>query len=109
MRAGRLRHRVAFLEKSATRSSTGAEVVTWSAFASDIPAEAQPLSGREFIAMRQAQSDISIRFRARYLAGVNAAMRVRWNGADYDVREVIDRDARGRELEILCTGAAGDV
>lgn len=108
MMAGRLRQSVALRQKSVTRDSLGAEVVTWSDFAT-VFADAQPITGREYVAMRQAQSDISIRFRIRYLAGVNTAMQVRWDGADYQILEVINKGARDRELELLCRGDSTDV
>ncbi len=109
MRAGRLSHRVTVLQKASTRSSTGAEVTTWSAVEQNIPAEVIPIAGKEYVALRQAQSDITVRFRMRYLAGVNSAMRVRWQGEDYDIREAIDVGARRTQLELLCVGPAGDV
>lgn len=101
-----MRHTVTVLQKSVVRTASGAETVTWTAFASDIPAEVVPIGGREFVTLRAAQSDISIRFRIRYLAGVTSAMKVRWQGVDYDIRESINVAAKGEQLEILCTGAA---
>jgi SPP1 family predicted phage head-tail adaptor len=109
MRAGPLRHKITLRQKTATRSSSGAQVTTWIDFAVGVPAEVTPLSGREYISMRQAQSDITTRVRMRYLAGVNSQMRVQWENKDYEIREVIDVRARRVELEILCVGAAGDV
>ncbi|MEI6317419.1 MAG: phage head closure protein [Pseudomonadota bacterium] len=108
MQAGRMREQVTLRQKSVTRDAMGGEVLTWSDFAT-VWAEAQPISGREFVALRAAQSEISIRFRMRYLAGVNTSMMVRWGGEDYDVLEAINVRGRDRELELLCRGAAGNV
>jgi SPP1 family predicted phage head-tail adaptor len=108
MEAGRMREQIAIQAKSVSRDAYGAEVVGWATHA-EVWAEAQPLAGREYVAMRQAQAEISIRFRTRYVAGVNPAMRVLWDGRGYDIVEAIDVGARRRELELLCRGEAGDV
>lgn len=108
MRAGRLRHTVTLQSKSVSRDAVGGESITWSTFAT-VPAEVQPLSGREYVAMRQAQADVSVRVRLRYLSGVNPAMRVQHGSAVYNVLEVIDVGARNRELELLCEGDAVNV
>lgn len=108
MRAGRLSERIVLQEKAVTRGGNGEEVVTWETFAT-VWADVEPLSGREVVAVRAAQADLSLRVRLRYLAGVNPAMRVYWKGAAWPITEVIDVRARRTELELLCTGAAIDV
>lgn len=107
MLAGRLRESVTLQDKSVTRDAYGAETISWTTVAT-VPASAEPLAGREYLAMRQAQADISIRFRIRYLAGVSTSMRVQWRGGYYDILEVINPRARDRELELLCRGEATD-
>jgi SPP1 family predicted phage head-tail adaptor len=107
MRAGRMHERIDLQSKVVTRDALGAEVVTWSTVHT-VNAEAQPLSGREYVAMRQAQSDISIRFRLRYLPGISTGMRVVWRLRAYDIIEAINVRARDAELELLCSGDAGD-
>lgn len=107
MRAGRLNERIELQARSVTRDAFGAEVQTWTTVHT-VWAEAQPIAGREFVAMRQAQSDISIRFRLRYLDGINPQMRIRWREEIYIIQEVINVRARDAELEILCTGDMTD-
>lgn len=107
MRAGRLRHSVTLQSKSVSRDAAGGESITWTTFAT-VWAEVQPLSGREYVAMRQAQADVAVRVRMRYVAGVNPAMRVVHGSAIYNVLEVIDVAGRQRELELMCTGEAID-
>lgn len=105
MMAGRLSESIVIQDKSVTRDAYGAESIAWTTVAT-VPASAEPLAGREYLAMRQAQADISIRFRVRYLAGVTPAMRVQWRGGYYDILEVINPRAADRELELLCRGEA---
>lgn len=107
MRAGKMREAIEIQQKSASRAADGGEVVTWSTYASTW-AQVQPIGGREYAAIRQAQSDITHRFRLRYLAGVNTAMRVLFGGRPYDIVEAINVDARNRELELLCVGDMGN-
>lgn len=103
MQAGRLNQKITIQAKSVTRDAFNAEVITWTTHAT-VWAEAVPISGREYVALRAAQSDISIRFRLRYLPGVSTAMRVLWNGQTYDIVEAINVNARNTELELLCRG-----
>lgn len=107
MQAGRLSERITIQAKSVSRDAYGAQTVTWTTHATAW-AQAEPLAGREYVAVRAAQADLSIRFRLRYVAGVTPAMRVSWNGATYDIVAAINVDARNTELELLCRGEAGD-
>lgn len=100
MLAGRLNERVTIQQKSVVRDSDGSEAITWLDVAT-VWMQVQPLSGREFIAARQAQSDITTRFRCRYRAGLTTAMRLSWRGQAFAITDIIDRDAAGDELEIL--------
>jgi SPP1 family predicted phage head-tail adaptor len=105
MRAGALDQRVTIQSKTATRDAYGAEVITWSDVAT-VWMEAEPLSGREYIAMRQTQSDVTTRFRCRYRAGITTAMRLVWRTQPFNITEVIDRNGRRAELEILAFAEA---
>lgn len=107
MQAGRMREPITIQAKTTSRDAYGAEVITWADQWSDW-AQVQPIGGREYTALRQAQSDITMRMRIRYRTGVDAGMRVMWRERPYDVLEVINRDARDRELELLCAGDMGD-
>lgn len=103
--AGQLNESVTVQSKTVTRDAYGAEAITWTTVAT-MPAAAEPISGREYLAMRAAQADISIRFRLRYRAGISPAMRVRWRNNNYDIVEVINPRAADRELQLLCRGEA---
>lgn len=102
IQAGDLRERVLLQSKSVTRDAYGAEVISWADF-KERWAEVTPLSGREYISMRQSQSDVTTRVRMRWLPGVSTTMRLLWRDVPYRISEVIDVEARSEELEILCT------
>lgn len=112
MRAGLLRERVTIEEPTESQSSTGASTVTWSAFASDLPAAVEPLSGREFFSAAQVQSAVTTRIRIRHLAGVSERMRAKHVDRDgatnyYDIQAVLR--IGGREMHLMCVrrGAEG--
>ena len=107
MRAGRMHERIELQARSVTRDAYGAEAPVWTTVHT-VYAEAQPIAGREFVAMRQAQSDIDIRFRIRYLPGIDTAMRVLWRERTYPIRSALNVGARDAELELLCSGEMGD-
>lgn len=109
MRIGTLRDRVTIQSATKSQDATGAIVNTWAEFAT-VWASIEPLSGREFFAANQVQSNVSTRIRIRYLANVTAAMRVK-NGNDYyDIQAVIHDSNSGREhIQLMCVqrGAEG--
>lgn len=107
--AARLRERVRIERPDETQvSATGTRVPTWTTVADRIPAEVTPLRGREYIDIRAAASEITTRIRLRYRPGMNPAMRIVHGASIYNIVEVIDVDARHRQLECMCVAAAVD-
>ena len=106
--APRLRESITIQANYPTRDALGAAIANWVDFAADVPASAQPIGGGEFIRVAQAQADFSVRFRCRYITGVNPAMRVKWRDNYYGIVRAVNVDARDRELELVCNGEAQD-
>lgn len=104
MRTGKLRHRVV-VERSTTEIDPdyGTEVTTWNTLAT-VPASVEPISGREFIALSAAQSEVTTRIRMRYLA-MTTADRITHAGITYNVLSIINKDSRNVELELMCKSA----
>ncbi len=86
--AGKMRERVTFQQKSATRNALGEEVVTWTDVCT-VWAEAIPLRGREFYAANQTQQAVDVRFRIRARAGLTNDMRLLWKATPYDITGLI--------------------
>ena len=103
MRAGKLRHRVDILEKSATRNEFGEEVIQW-AVQETFWAAIEPLTGREYLDARQATIETSHRVRLRpgRQVRIQADQRVRYGERVFLVVSVADIDERGRELVLMC-------
>lgn len=105
MRAGRLRQRIVIKTKSVTRDDMGGEIVTWTS-SDPIPAEAEPIRGREYVALQQSESELEVRFRIRYRTGITPDCRVTWRDTDYElVSPPIDVNGRLREMELMCRTA----
>ena len=101
MQAGDLRNRVTIKQKSVTREASGAEAIAWLVVAT-VWAAVEPLSGREFITMRQERAEISTRIRIRYMAGLTPSMRVYWGQRMYEIDTVIEIQERMREIHLMC-------
>jgi SPP1 family predicted phage head-tail adaptor len=101
MNAGRLRHRVTIKEKSVTRNSMNEEVVSWT-IVGTYWASVEPVRGREFVEMRQAQAEISHRIRMRYRSGIDPTMRAYFGSREFEIVSVIHVEERGRETQLMC-------
>lgn len=103
MQAGRLRHRLTIEQRSASRDALGGQSTAWETFAT-VWGDAQPSRGVEFVSLRAAQSDISIKFTIRHMEGITPAMRVQWAGNPYPIVQIINVNGRDRTLELMCQG-----
>lgn len=102
MGAGYYRHLVEIQQKTVIRDpDTGELIEDWAPYAK-VWAAVEDLSGREFWAAQQVQSEVSTRVRIRYLPGVNPTMRVVHAGRHLEITAVLDPDGRRRELQLLC-------
>lgn len=100
MRSGMLRHRVTLQRFQQGQDAYGGPVETWEDVAT-VWASLEAMSGREFFASQQAQSEVTQRIRIRYRAGVTADMRVIHNGKVFNIVAPLP-DNRGRELVLMC-------
>ena len=101
MRAGLLRHRVTIQNLTTAQDSFGDIVETWSDFAT-VWAQVEDLSGREFFAAAQVNSEIKTRVRIRYMEGVKPTMRILHGTRTLEIISPIDPDGKRRMLELLC-------
>ena len=63
----------------------------------------EPLSGREFWAQQQVQSEITARIRIRYRSDISAGMKGEYNGKTYIIKNIIDYQESHRELWLMCS------
>ncbi len=63
----------------------------------------EPLSGREFWAQQQVQSEITARIRIRYRDDITAGMKAEYNNKTYMIKYLIDEKENHRELQLMCS------
>jgi SPP1 family predicted phage head-tail adaptor len=98
--AGRLRHRVQIDELQNITNSFGETDPTWVPFA-ERWAAVEPLSGREFLAAEQTQSEVSVRITIRYTEGLRPSMRVIHRGQRYDIKAILADKESGIDYQTL--------
>jgi SPP1 family predicted phage head-tail adaptor len=105
----RLRHRVDIDYQVQTQdATTGAVAVTWAAFLVDEPAEIVPLSGREFIQSAAMQSQVTVRATIRYQSGIDASMRIRFDGETYKIQAILPDPSARRWLTLMLAKGVSD-
>lgn len=100
MKAGKLRHRIVFEQPVENPGPFNEARFNWTTYR-EVWAEVRPMSGREYFASQQAQSDVSHEITTRYLAGVTPRMRVRFGSRIFDIRAVMNVEERNIQLRIL--------
>jgi len=127
MRAGRLRKRITIEAVMETRDAYGEPAETWSAYQGALLAteagvtltteagveltvgtttgtywaDVIPISGREYFTAKSVHADVTHKFRIRYQSGITPKHRISYDSRVFDIRDVIDVDARKRTLEMI--------
>lgn len=84
---GLLRDRIQLLSPVSGQDDQGNTVRRWQV-AAETMAQARDLSGREFYAAAQHQMENIMNFKIRWRSGLSCGMRLRYEGALYDVLQV---------------------
>lgn len=113
MRTGDLRHRVTLQANTRTRSASGVITDSWSDVAT-VWAKIENTTAREMFAGAAVNAEASHTITIRWLAGVNAEMRVAYvdqkNGGNtryFDIRGVVNPDETRTMLMLSCLEVAG--
>ena len=101
MRAGRLRHRVTFQQRQATKNKYGEEITTWKHVAI-IWAAVEPLKGREFFEAQRNNLESIVKVVIRYRPGIETTLRLEHNGINYDIQSIINPEMKNKELQLMC-------
>ena len=101
MRAGRLNQRVTLECPVDVEDEYGATVMEWTEIGT-FWAAVEPLTGKEIIAADAVAEITDVRVIMRYQPGITAAKRLKHNGANLEIKTVINRRSMNRELYLLC-------
>lgn len=105
--SGRLRHVITYQAKTQTVDEYGGPVEAWVDFAT-VRASVAPLIGKDMLASMAAQSTAEMRINHRYLPGITSAMRIVWDGVDYEiVGEPANVHGLSREIEVYARKVGG--
>jgi len=105
MRAGLLNKRVTVYQKvtgSPAVDSLGQPNTSWEEL-DTVWAAVEPLSGREFWAQQQVQSEITSRIRIRYRSDIIVGMKITYHSRTYIIKYMIDNLEEHKELWLMCT------
>jgi SPP1 family predicted phage head-tail adaptor len=100
MRAGLLRHRIKLQSRRRTRDAVGGDVLSWFTEAT-VPAQVQPLQGREYTAAQQTQSEVEVRFVIRYFRRLQADWQLVWENQRYEIVSIIDVNGLHEEVQLM--------
>jgi SPP1 family predicted phage head-tail adaptor len=108
VRAGRFRFRIA-IDRREEVTTNGDRTWQWVPVYEDVPADFVSGPGREFLAAEAIRAETAGRFVMRYLPGITADMRVRWDGLAWNIKAppIVDRTAR-REMTLLVGAGVND-
>lgn len=107
--APKLRHRITLQVQTHTQdATTGEDVVTWSNWLADEPADVVPLSGKEFLQSASTQTQVDTRMTIRWRAGVLSTMRVVFDEDNYNVSVVLPDPTNRRWLTLMAYRVVND-
>lgn len=109
MQIGKLRHRITLQSRVQTQDPvSGAVELTWSDYATEVPAEVVPLSGREFLSAAAEQAGVIARIVIRYDAGVLPTMRLVFDGVNHNIEAVLPDPTARRHLTLMVSRGTTD-
>lgn len=102
---GKMRHRITFQSFSNAVDDYGdpqyGDDSQWTDVAT-VWAAIDPVSGKEFYAAQQSQSEVTHKVRCRYRAGLATAMRIKYGSRLFRILSIIDWEERHESLLIMC-------
>jgi len=106
MRAGDLNKRIKISELvtggSPVVDECGEPNTSWDEL-DTVWAAIEPLTGREFFAQQQVQSEITVRIRIRYRDDIVSGMKAEYGDKTYVIQNIIDKEEKHQELQLMCS------
>ena len=105
MQAGTLNKRIVISQLVTGSPATdefGAPNTSWEEL-DTVWAAVEPISGREFWAQQQVQSEITVKIRVRYRDDVTVGMKAEYNNKTYMIKYIIDYQESHKEFWLMCS------
>lgn len=103
MKSGKLIHKIEIQEAIDVRDEFGSvSGQTWNLFCYAW-ASIEPLSGREYFAAAQTQSEVSHKITIRYRSGIKQYYRILWNDRIFDILSILNTNEANVELVLYCS------
>lgn len=99
-----MRHRVTLRKKEIAEDALKQQSEAWTDIAT-VWAAIEPLSGREYFAASQENTEVTTRITIRYLPGITTDLRVVFGGRVFEVLSAIDPGERNISLILMCKEA----
>lgn len=101
MDIGKLRQRITFQKLEQTKDEFGEMLGEWSDFKT-VWAEVKPVSGRQFFAAKQINSEISHNIYIRYNADLLPNMRIKYKDRVFDILYLMNVNESNTLMQIYC-------
>lgn len=101
MRAGKLRNQIVIQTVTESRDSLGGVSESWATYAT-VRASIEPLKGTEKFQDKTTLSEVDLKVRIRYLAGVTTKMRILFGTRIFNIHSIINYNEMNRELTLYC-------
>ena len=105
MQSGTLNKRVKIskiVTGSPARDELGTPNTTWEEL-DTVWAVIEPISGREFWAQQQIQSEITTKIKIRYRNDITVGMIAQYSSKTYSIKYIIDYQESHKELLLMCS------
>lgn len=106
MDIGRLKHRITFQELSQSQNEYGELVEEWLDIKT-VWAEIKPVSGNQFFAAKQINSEISHNVYIRYRTDLKPSMRIKFKERVFDILYLMNMNEDNRIMQIYCKELIG--
>lgn len=96
------RHRIVIEEyKIAGYDPANNPIMEWVPFKT-IRAEIDPLRGREYLAGKQVQAEVTHRISFRHVKGIKPTMRVRYQERQFEIESILNPMEQNYEIQLMC-------
>lgn len=101
MDIGKLKHRITFQELSNSKNEYGEPIEEWLDIKT-VWAEIKPVSGSQFFAAKQINTEISHNVYIRYRKGLSPSMRIKFKERIFEILYIMNVNENNTLMQIYC-------